>query len=114
MPGRNGTGPLGMGSMTGRGAGYCAGSATAGFTSSGAGYGRGGRCRGITGGGFGRRNMFHATGQPGWARSGAPAASVNSPTTDPEQERAELKGRAEILGQELEQIKSRLDAMDSK
>ena len=28
MPGRDGTGPMGMGPLTGRGAGFCAGSAT--------------------------------------------------------------------------------------
>jgi hypothetical protein len=58
--------------------------------------------------------MFYATGQPGWARFGAPAAAANYPVADPEQERAALKDRAEALGQELEQIKSRLDALESK
>lgn len=31
MPGGDGTGPMGMGSMTGRGAGYCAGYDTPGY-----------------------------------------------------------------------------------
>lgn len=114
MPRGNGTGPLGMGSMTGRGAGYCAGGNSPGFAGSGAGLGKGGRCRGFAGGGFGRRNMFYATGQPGWARFGASASALNAPAVDPEQERAALMGRAEVLGTELERIKSRLDAMESK
>lgn len=111
MPRGDGTGPLGMGSMSGRGAGYCSGASTPGFVSSGAGMGRGGQGRGFAGGGFGRRNRFYATGQPGVARVAAPGNAVNP---DPEQERAALKGRAEVLGQELEQLKSRLDALENK
>ena len=63
MPGGDGTGPMGMGAMTGRAAGYCAGYAAAGFANPvggrgrgfwGAGRGRGGgRGRGF-GGGAGR------------------------------------------------------------
>ena len=43
MPGGDRTGPMGMGPMTGRGAGYCAGSAAAGFANRvyGGGFGRG-------------------------------------------------------------------------
>lgn len=37
MPQGNGTGPVGAGPMTGRGAGYCAGNNAAGWQSSGAG-----------------------------------------------------------------------------
>ena len=55
MPGRNGTGPMGQGAMTGRGLGYCAGGNTA-FYGRGAGCGFGrGMGRGINAGyGFGR------------------------------------------------------------
>jgi hypothetical protein len=52
MPGRDGTGPIGMGSMSGRGFGACAGGA-AGY---GAGLGRGGRGRGFCGYAFSDRN----------------------------------------------------------
>jgi len=57
-----------MGPMTGRAAGYCAGNSVAGFVNANAG-GRGG------GGGRGRRNWYHRTGVPGWARAaqGMPA-----------------------------------------
>jgi len=72
MPGGSGTGPMGMGPMTGRGAGYCAGYPTPGFMNpyGGRGFGMGmGRGMGM-GGGRGRRNMFYATGMPGWGRAG--------------------------------------------
>jgi hypothetical protein len=38
MPFGDGTGPMGLGPMTGRGAGFCAGSARLGFTNAAAGY----------------------------------------------------------------------------
>ncbi|MDX9710488.1 MAG: DUF5320 domain-containing protein [Trichloromonas sp.] len=110
MPRGDGAGPMGMGSMTGRGAGYCAGNTVPGFAGAGYGLGWGGRCRGFAGGGYGRRNMFYATGLPGWARFGG----VNAPLADPEMERTALKGRAEALGTELERIKARLETLGSK
>ena len=63
MPRGNRTGPMGMGPMTGRGAGYMnpTGWFGRGF---GIGLGRGGRGRGY-------RNMYYATGMPGWSRWGA-------------------------------------------
>ena len=54
MPGGDGTGPLGMGSMTGRAAGYCAGNDVAGYANAIPG-GFGGRVRGM---GFGRGRGF--------------------------------------------------------
>ena len=61
MPRGDGTGPGGLGSMTGRGLGYCAGYSTPGYTKGfGMGLGRGfGRGRGI---GYGRGI--------GWGRGG--------------------------------------------
>jgi len=72
MPGGDGTGPAGMGPMTGRAAGFCAGYPVPGYMNpvGGRGYfgmGRGGG----RGGGWGRRNMFYATGLPGWQRFGS-------------------------------------------
>ena len=57
MPGFDRTGPEGRGSMTGRGAGYCAGNETPLFSNRRFGYGRGMvRMRGFGQGfGFGRR-----------------------------------------------------------
>ncbi len=62
MPRGDGTGPAGMGPMTGRSAGFCAGFDVPGYANP--------VCCGF---GFGRgtRRMFHATGLPGWARFGA-------------------------------------------
>ena len=71
MPRGDGTGPNGMGPMTGRAAGFCAGYNVPGYMNSvaGRGFGMGfGRGRGFGGGGRGFRNRFYATGQPGWMR----------------------------------------------
>ena len=53
MPGRDGTGPMGRGSMTGRGLGLCGG-ANADRFGAGFGQGLGLGCRGSRGRGFGR------------------------------------------------------------
>ncbi|MBN1152457.1 MAG: DUF5320 domain-containing protein [Dehalococcoidia bacterium] len=83
MPRGDGTGPMGMGPMTGRGAGYCSGAGAPGFMnpSPGWGYGRGygrgfglglgrGGGRGFAARGFGRRGAgFGAPyGYGPWAR----------------------------------------------
>jgi hypothetical protein len=74
MPAGDGTGPLGMGPMTGRGMGYCAGYPTPGFANTWpARFGRGFFGRGFGAGfGRGRGNRFwaRATGMPGWYRAG--------------------------------------------
>jgi len=82
MPGGDRTGPMGMGSMTGRAAGYCAGYPVPGFMNpvGGRGFGGGGWGRGGGGGGWGRgggrgwRHGYYATGLPGWAGAGWGAA----------------------------------------
>jgi hypothetical protein len=63
MPRGDGTGPMGYGPMTGRGAGYCAGYEVPGYMSqiSRAGFGNRGCGFGGFGGGRGRRNRFLAT-----------------------------------------------------
>ena len=73
MPRGDGTGPMGMGPMTGRGAGYCAGFGIPGYMNAGFGWGyrrgvgRGfgpgfgrGWAGGFPGRGFGRRAGWHA------------------------------------------------------
>ena len=71
MPGGDATGPMGMGPMTGRAAGFCAGYSVPGYVNNGPGrafgmgFGRGaGFRRGFHAGGFGRRNRFYAGGAP--------------------------------------------------
>ena len=126
MPGGDGTGPMGMGAMTGRAAGYCAGSGVPGYVNPGPGRGFWGRGRG---GGRGRRNWFHATGMPGWARVGAglpawggyppysatpqaaQAGGQAAPTA--EQELDVLKGQAEYFGGALEDINKRIGELES-
>jgi len=83
MPGGNGTGPAGMGPMTGRAAGYCAGYSTPGFANpiGGRGFWGGGRGFGRgTGGGRGWRNQYYATGLTGWQRFGAGGPAYGAAT----------------------------------
>lgn len=106
MPGFDVTGPLGQGSMTGRGLGYCGTGRTA--PAGGAVYGRGrgglpwggGRGMGF-GGGRGRGRGFGFAGFRG-AYAGAPAA----------QDSAWLRDRASALEAELQDIKARLSELD--
>jgi hypothetical protein len=109
MPRGDRTGPVGMGPMTGRGAGYCAGYGVPGFANPGFGcgfgFGRGGG-RGFGGGGWGRRNRFYATGVPGWAGFGGHAAPYQKP--DPDFEKQALKSEAKAVRAELEAIDKRL------
>jgi len=98
------TEPMGMGPMTGRGAGYCAGYATAGYAKS-AGFG----CSFGRGRGF--RRMFYATGLPCWLRyggqnvSGAYFAAAGD-------EKEFLKRQAEFLENQLDNIKKRLEEIE--
>ena len=120
MPRGDGTGPMGMGPMTGRGAGYCAGYNAPGFANSIPGRGFWGGGRGFGGGGRGHRNMYYATGLPGWARFGGEpyatpyAAQPYMPQINPEQELDYLKGQAEYFKTALEDIKKRIDEMETK
>lgn len=124
MPGGNGRGPAGMGPMTGRAAGYCAGNRVPGFANPGYGgwgYGRGG---GYGYGGHGWRNQYYATGLTGWQRWGGPysaAAPVYAPTYAPntagysrENELKALKGNAEYMEDSLAEINRRIKDLEEK
>jgi hypothetical protein len=103
-----------MGPMTGRGLGYCSGSGAPGSAAPGPGRGfgmGGGRGFGM-GRGRGWRNMYYATGQPGWMRFG-PYAAAPYPPPDPEWEKQALKNQADALQAQLEQIRKRLDEIES-
>lgn len=109
MPRGDRTGPMGMGPMTGRRAGYCSGFAAPGYENS-VGFGGGYGC------GFGRgrgsRRMFAATGVPGWARNGFPGyAGTNVDAFD---EKAYLSDQAEVLENQLQQIKKRLSSLEEE
>ena len=116
MPGGDRTGPMGMGPMTGRGAGYCGGYAEPGFANRivggfvGRGWGRGGR---------GWRNMFYATGQPGWARMGMNLPGTAMPLgasrgMTRQQELKALKQQAEQAATILEDIRQRITQLEGE
>lgn len=103
MPAGNRRGPAGMGPMTGRGAGYCAGYTMPGYANP-----MGGRMMGFgMYGGHGYRNWFHATGQPGWMRMGAYPQPAPAPIT-PEEEQQMLKDQEAWLQEQLDDVRSRL------
>ena len=130
MPRGDGTGPAGMGSMTGRAAGYCAGNSVPGFANPTGGrfFGAGRSFAGGRGGrGRGYRNWYHATGLPGWQRynmgmpawGGVYAPPVNpyaNPYTDPaatpDEEKEMLIDQAEFLKQQIDDIQTRLDELE--
>jgi hypothetical protein len=114
MPRGDSTGPMGMGPMTGRQAGYCAGHNMPGFVNNagrrgmGMGFGRGADFGG-RGGGLRRRNRFFVTGVQGRAWFGAPSAPFQQ--TDPATEIQTLKSQAEYLQSEMDAITKRLDEL---
>ncbi len=112
--------------MTGRAAGCCAGYRVPGFANpvSGQGFGYRGRGRG---GGFGRRNWYYATGAPGWARAsagypafgrvpacGVPRGAAFGQAPPAEQELDYLKTQAEYLEEALEDVRERIQELESR
>ncbi len=116
MPRGDRTGPAGMGPMTGRGAGFCAGNGTAGYMNNAGTYGGGrglGGGRGFGGGlgrgpgrGFGRGLSFCLSRSFGGFFQGARVNQV-VPRTE-EDEKYELNARSHSLSIELDAIKKRL------
>lgn len=116
MPGGDRTGPMGMGPMTGRAAGFCAGYPMPGYANPWGGRAFG-RPFGAWGGGRGWRHRYYATGVPGWAwaagwRPGAPYPFPAAPSR--EQEREWLKAHAEALQQQLQAVNERLDELEQE
>jgi hypothetical protein len=108
MPRGDKTGPNGMGPMTGRGLGYCAGYSTPGYTKGpGMGLGRGwGRGRGR---GFGRGIAWgrgYGWRAPGYAPYSAPISTYNAPAT-PITEEQQLS----MLKQEKDYLESEMNGM---
>jgi len=114
MPRGDRTGPDGLGPMTGRGLGYCAGYDSPGYTKGvprgGGGFGRGfGRgFRGGFGRGFGRGFGYYS-GVP--AYYGAPV-NWNAPTK--EQELEALKSQAANYEQGLKDITRRISELEGE
>jgi len=134
MPRGDGTGPMGLGPMTGRAAGYCAGYPAPGYMNPIAGRGYFGWGRGFygRGGGRGRRNWYYATGLPGWARAaqglpawggqraypyyGAPYTQPYNPWSaeiTPQQEAEMLKEQARAMQEEIKAINDRITELES-
>ena len=115
MPRGNGKGPQGQGPRTGRASGFCAGNRQAGFANPAGGRGRGlGRGRGMGGqgrGGRGYRNMFFATGLPGWMRAAGGAGPEGACVDN---EKQVLTMQAESLRRQLDEVKQRLDTLGVK
>ena len=121
MPGGDRTGPLGMGSMTGRAAGYCAGYQTPGYMNpyGGRGYwgGRGGG-RGFRGG-YGYSPAFPPYGSPMYAPYNpvaAPFPQYGVPGAagyDRSQELEMLKNQADYLATTLEEIQKRITELEA-
>jgi hypothetical protein len=96
MPFGDGTGPLGQGPGTGRGAGFCSGFAVSGSSSRGSGIcGRG------RGGGRGWRNRQGAFGWP-----------VGPPSQD--DELGALKAQAGFFERALDGIRKRIEGLETK
>jgi hypothetical protein len=115
MPRGDRTGPMGMGPMTGRAAGYCAGYGVPGYAvpAPGRGFGLG------WGGGWGRgrhwRPWHYATGLPSWARFGR--AWEYGPYAEPvteEQEVESLKAQAGWLKEQLDAINRCLGELEKE
>jgi len=118
MPRGNGTGPNGMGPMTGRGAGYCGGGGAPGFVTGGAGLGFGRGCGGRGGqrGRHGRRNMFNATGLTGRQRAAMeavpPPTASDTPTADLEKQ--SLESEVQVMQSQLDAMKQRLTDLEAE
>ncbi len=117
MPRGDGTGPAGMGPMTGRAAGYCVGYVAPGFANPIPGAGR--RLGAGSGAGRGRRyrNMYYATGLPGWARYD-PYATAGvvpyAPDYTAEDEIASLKEQSQVLKEQLDSVNARISEINEK
>jgi len=122
MPGGDRTGPMGLGPMTGRAAGYCAGFGVPGYVNPFHGRGFWGWGRG-RGGGRGRRRWVYAPGFAGWSpfvtgwpavAPSWPAASYGSPFVPAmtrQQEIDALKGQAEYVEDVLDGLRRRIEEL---
>ena len=112
--------------MSGRGAGFCAGSGMPGFANGApgrgagmAGFTSGGKGRGagwfscMRRGGRGNRNWFHRTGLFGWQRGGADNYGTESgPIQTKDNEIQALKAELQSFERATEQIRSRLTELE--
>lgn len=117
MPGGDRTGPMGMGPMTGRGAGFCAGFGTPGYMNPAPGWGRGfgrGWGRGFGWRAWGYRRGF---GNP-WYGAPMPtdtpyAAPWGARQVSREEELDVLRNQASALQEELDAITARVKEIEA-
>ncbi|MHC1631499.1 MAG: DUF5320 domain-containing protein [Methanotrichaceae archaeon] len=106
MPGGDRTGPMGYGSRTGRGMGYCSGYSVPGYATPGFGCGFG------RGRGWGRGWRWQAPYPYVPAVAPAPQFPVTAPT--PENEMEYLEAAAKNLEEEMKSIKARIESLTSQ
>jgi Family of unknown function (DUF5320) len=106
MPRGDGTGPAGMGPMTGRAAGYCAGYPVPGFMNP-----VGGRGGGWFGRGRGRGWGFAA---PGWGWGPAYGWSPYAEPHSPEQEKQALDGQLKYFESQVESLRKRIAELEKE
>ena len=113
MPGGDRTGPIGLGSQTGRRLGYCVGKNRPGFEENATGFGRGfGRGRGF-GSSFGRGRGFG----PGFGRGygiGYRFSNVTRRDYPEELEKQDLRDEIGILKNQIELLEKRLSETGEK
>ena len=125
MPRGDGTGPMGMGPMTGRAAGYCAGYPAPGFMNPGPGGGFGGMGRGWGRGrgrgrgwgwqaGYGAAAYGPYPGAPYAPAYGPYAATPYAPAAPPEAELDALKTQADYFTKALAEIRQRIDELQAE
>ena len=116
MPSGDRTGPRGLGSMAGRGLGYCAGYDSPGYTKGfGMGLGRGwGRARGVGRGlGYGRGRGWGYRG-PIYTPVYTSYPSAIIPKITPENQLTMLKQEKEYLETDMNGIKSAIDDISKR
>ena len=128
MPLGDRTGPTGLGPMTGRAAGYCAGYSVPGYMNPYGGRGlglargfRGGGGRGF-GRGYGRGFGYPISAAPyeqpaytGYVPGAVPQYTApGAPVYSGDQELEMMKNQADYLASTLEGIKQRIDELESK
>lgn len=109
MPYGDRRGPFGEGPRSGRGLGYCSGYDSPGYLRTGRSF-LGGRCSGFFGRGRGWRNMFYATGLPGWARFN----NTSWKGIIAQNEEDFLRSQVSFLEEQLKSAKMRLDELKSE
>lgn len=107
MPRGDGTGPMGLGSMTGRAMGFCAGYNAPGYITPIPGRSYFGRGRGSYGRGGGRGWGMASMSMPAFS-----GAYPYAPELAPKQEADILKNEADILKKQLEDIQSRIKTLE--